>query len=131
MLWVVKRQYGLHMLYSLPCKEEFMAGLINENFQEEVITELSWIKTVISSLCEKEGIETYESLLLKYAIEPEEAEEIERFVVRNLKDIEKYEIIDIQNEIAKSFFENTKKDWMMQDDVLEKLIEAKIKALKL
>lgn len=108
-----------------------MAGLINENFQEEVITELSWIKTVISSLCEKEGIETYESLLLKYAIEPEEAEEIERFVVRNLKDIEKYEIIDIKNEIAKTFFENTKKECMIQNDVLEKLIEAKIKALKL
>lgn len=48
-----------------------MAGLIKENFEFEVLTELSWIKRVLVEICEKLDIDTYESNLIKYCVEPE------------------------------------------------------------
>ena len=46
-----------------------MAGLLKDEFVSEVMTELSWIMRVIDDLCEKTGIETYESTLIKYRVQ--------------------------------------------------------------
>ena len=56
-----------------------MAGLLKDEFVSEVMTELSWIMRVIDDLCEKTGLETYESTLIKYRVQPEEAHAIEKF----------------------------------------------------
>lgn len=45
-----------------------MAGLLKDEFVSEVMTELSWIMRVIDDLCEKTGLETYESTLIKYRV---------------------------------------------------------------
>ena len=43
-----------------------MAGLIKENFNEEVLIELSWIMNVIDEITQRYGIETYETVPVSY-----------------------------------------------------------------
>ena len=62
-----------------------MAGLLKDEFVSEVMTELSWIMRVIDDLCEKTGLETYESTLIKYRVQPEEAHAIEKFFGSHLR----------------------------------------------
>lgn len=42
-----------------------MAGLIECEFKEEILTELSWIMSVIDNISTKTGLETYETVLIK------------------------------------------------------------------
>lgn len=107
-----------------------MAGLINENFKEEVLGELSWIKNAIDELSTMLDIETYETALIRYRIEPEEDQAIEQFFLLHSKSIADFKIEDIQKGIAKIYIEDTNKEWFMLDDVLRKLIALKREHLK-
>lgn len=107
-----------------------MAGLIKENFNEEIVTEISWIMTVIDDLSSKYGIETYETVLIKNRIQPEEERAIDKFFVFNVKELENMQIEKIQEKIADYFMEMTKKQWSVSDEVVKKLIEIRKKELE-
>lgn len=106
-----------------------MAGLIKENFKQEITTELSWIMNVIDEICSKLEIETYESLLIKYRIQPEEEKAIDKFFVFNIKELNTLKIEEIQEKIAVNFYEMTKKQWSISNEIVEKLIYMKRKDL--
>lgn len=58
-----------------------MAGLVDDNFKEEILTELSWIMTALDDISSKLEIETYElTFLIKYRVQPEEEELISKFM---------------------------------------------------
>lgn len=107
-----------------------MAGLIKENFNEEIVTEISWIMTVIDDLSSKYGIETYETVLIKHRIQPEEERAIDKFFAFNVKELENMPIEKIQEKIADYFMEMTKKQWSVSDEVVKKLIEIRKKELE-
>ncbi|GGI12936.1 hypothetical protein GCM10007377_03450 [Galliscardovia ingluviei] len=100
-----------------------MAGLIKDNFDEEVLIELSWIMNVIDEIAEKYGIETYETILIKYRVQPEEEQCIDKFIALHVNELESLSIIEIQKEIASYYFALTKRQWHVADDVVEKLIK--------
>nr|WP_314276787.1 hypothetical protein [uncultured Peptostreptococcus sp.] len=107
-----------------------MAGLIRENFKEEVLIELSWIMNAIDEITQRYGIETYETVLIKYRIQPEEEKAIDRFIALNFKKIESLAIEDIQKEIAKYYFQLTKREWSVSDEIVEKLIRLNLDILQ-
>lgn len=100
-----------------------MAGLIKENFKEEVLTELSWIMNVIDEITQKYGIETYESVLIRYRIQPEEERAIDKFICFHLRELDNLTIDEIRDIIANYYFEITKKTWNVSDEIVEKLIK--------
>lgn len=102
-----------------------MAGLIKENFKEEVLTELSWIMAIIDDLSITYGIETYETTLIKYRVQPEEERAISQFFVLHIHMIDKLNMEEAQKKIASLFFETTKREWSITKDVVEKLINLK------
>lgn len=108
-----------------------MAGLIKENFNEEILVELSWIMNAIDDLSSKLGVETYEIALIKYRIQPEEEQAIHEFFISNLQKINDFKIEDIQKNVATIFSEKTNKEWTMEKEILSKLINLKIKQLKM
>ena len=58
-----------------------MADLVDDNFKEEILTELSWIMTALDDISSKLEIETYElTFLIKYRVQPEEEELISKFM---------------------------------------------------
>lgn len=107
-----------------------MAGLINEKFKEEVLVELSWIMSAIDYISSKLEVETYEMALIRYRIQPEEEQAINKFLLSNFKNIDNLKIEDIRKNIANIFFEETNKEWYMLDDILSKMINLKIEQLK-
>lgn len=99
-----------------------MAGLIEENFEFEVMTELSWIKRVLMEICDKLEIDTYESNLIKYCVEPEE----EAFLSQMMKYRESFLHLsydEIREEFAVKFEKEYNKPFTLSVDVLEKLIK--------
>lgn len=99
-----------------------MAGLLKDEFVSEVMTELSWIMRVIDDLCEKTGLETYESTLIKYRVQPEEAHAIEKFFGSHLQEIDALPLAEIRQKVAADFYETTGKPWHLADEILEKLL---------
>lgn len=108
-----------------------MAGLINKNFKEDVLIELSWIMNAIDDLNDKLGVETYEIFLIKHRVQPEEEKAISKFFILNINKLDHYTIEEIQDKISKDFYESTKKEWFLTNEVVEKLIELKRKQLDL
>lgn len=100
-----------------------MAGLISENFKEEVLVEISWIMNVIDEITQKYGIETYESVLIRYRIQPEEEKAIDKFIALHFTEIENLTTKEIQDTIANYFFELTNKKWDRSDETVMKLIK--------
>ena len=107
-----------------------MAGLIKENFNEEVLIELSWIMNVIDEITQRYGIETYETVLIKNRIQPEEENAIDHFFALNIRKLESMTIGDIQKEISKYYFQLTKREWRISDEIVEKLIRLKLNILQ-
>jgi hypothetical protein len=110
-------------------KEYLMAGLINENFEEELLTELSWIKSVVVDIGEKLGINTFEIELLKNSIEPEEEKAINKLIVLNYKKIESLDIAERRKLLEKYFFNETGKSWNVPDEISEKLVQLRLEEL--
>lgn len=102
-----------------------MAGLIRDNFKEEVLTELSWIMNAIDDISSKYGIETYEIVLIKYRVQPEEEKAIDKFFAFHLKELDYVTDEEIQKEIEKNYFQSTKKKWSVSIEVVKKLIQLK------
>lgn len=100
-----------------------MVGLKRENFNEEVMTELSWIMNVLDELVNITGIETYETVLIKYRVQMEEEQALNRFLKENFKKLETLSIEEIQEMISSDFFAVNEKPWRMDNEVLEKLIK--------
>lgn len=109
----------------------FMAGLVKENFEEEVLVELSWIMNAIDELSSKLEVETYEIALIRYRIQPEEENAIHEFFLYNFREIRDLKIGEIQEGIGKIFYEKTNKKWSVENDIVNKLIDLKIEQLKL
>lgn len=101
-----------------------MAGLIKNHFEEEVMTELSWIMRAIDTLCEKIGVESYEITLIKHRIQPEEEAAISYFLGHHARQLNTYSLNDMRQLIAKHFIETTNKPWTLSDDKLEQVIES-------
>lgn len=100
-----------------------MAGLKKENLTNEVLTELSWIMNVIDDLCEKTGLETYQSTLIKYRIQPEEEHALNQYLFLHWRELDTLTTQDIRQGVAALFCEHTgKKPWSRPDDVLEKRV---------
>lgn len=108
-----------------------MAGLVKENFEEEVLVELSWIMNAIDELSSKLEVETYEIALIRYRIQPEEENAIHEFFLYNFREIRDLKIGEIQEGIGKIFYEKTNKKWSVENDIVNKLIDLKIEQLKL
>lgn len=106
-----------------------MAGLINENFEEELLTELSWIKSVIVDIGEKLGINSFEMELLKNSIEPEEEKAINKLIVLNYKNIKSLDIAERRKLLEKYFFNETGKSWNVPDEISEKLVQLRLEEL--
>lgn len=102
-----------------------MAGLIDDNFKEEVLTELSWIMNAIDEITARYKIETYETTLIKYRVQPEEEKAIDKFFVYNIKEIDNISDEKIQKEIGDNFFKMTNKHWSMPIEIVRKLIQLK------
>lgn len=99
-----------------------MAGLQKENFTNEILTELSWIMNMIDDLCEKTGLETYQSTLIKYRIQPEEEHALNHYLFLHWRELDTLTTQDIRQGVAALFVEHTRKPWSRPDDVLEKLV---------
>lgn len=102
-----------------------MAGLDKDNFKEEILTEISWIMTAIDEISEKLDFETYETVLIKYRVQPEEERIIDKFIFLNWKKMDDFSIFEIQNILANNFFELTGKKWTLCDEVVEKILKLK------
>lgn len=100
-----------------------MAGLIKDNFEQEVLTELSWMMSAIEECCSMTGIETYRTTLLKYRVQPEEEHTLHSFLIHHWKNLDHLSINDIHQELSKEFYEHTKKPWGVSEEILEKLIQ--------
>lgn len=107
-----------------------MAGLIRDNLTEEILTELSWIMTAIDQISQKTGIETYETTLIKYRVQPEEEQTIDKFFVFNYNKLNTLQINDIQENLKEIFFELTGKEWTLSDEVVKKILQFKNELLK-
>ena len=107
-----------------------MAGLMKDNFKEEVLTELSWIMNAIDEISSKCGIETYETTLIKYRVQPEEEKAIDKFFVLHAKDLDNIMDEDIQKEIQDNYYKLTNKKWSVSIEVVKKLIQLKRKLLE-
>lgn len=103
-----------------------MAGLLKNKFNEEVMVELSWIMNAIETLADKCGVESYEILLIKYRIQPEEEKAIDKFFVFNYKQLANMTITDKQKKIAYEYKQLTKREWSRADEIVEKLLNAKL-----
>lgn len=99
-----------------------MAGLMKDRFVEEVMTELSWIMRAIDDLSEKTGLETIETTLIKYRVQPEEFEAIDHFFARHMRAIDTIPFADARASISDHFTATTGKPWRLNDDVLKKLL---------
>lgn len=99
-----------------------MAGLIKSELKNEILTELSWIMNAIDILSSKAGIETYEIALIKYRVQPEEEQAISKFITLHARKLDGFSTSDMQQVISEIFFEMTKKQWSLSNEVLEKLI---------
>lgn len=102
-----------------------MTGLIRNNFNEEVMVELSWIMNAIDAIAQKSGVETYEILLIRYRIQPEEEKAIDKFFVFNFAKLGSMSIAEIQQKIAYEYFQLTNRTWSRPNDVVKTLIKAK------
>ena len=98
-----------------------MAGLINDNFKEEIMTELSWMMTALVDISSKYKIETYELTLIKYRVQPEEEQIINKFVTLNNRTIQTFAIQEIQKWMSNEFQVTFQKDWIMSDQLVQKL----------
>ncbi|MGT2933105.1 hypothetical protein [Streptococcus catagoni] len=108
-----------------------MAGLINDNFKEEILTELSWMMSALDDISFKYKIETYELILIKYRVQPEEEQVISKFIAMNNRTIQTFTIQEIQNWMSNEFLATFQKDWTISDDLVQKLIDLKSKQLKI
>lgn len=99
-----------------------MAGLQKENLTNEILTELSWIMNAIDELCEKTGLETYKTTLIKYRIQPEEEHALNHYLLLHWRTLDTMTTQDIQQGVAALYNEHTRKPWSQSDDVLEKLV---------
>lgn len=100
-----------------------MAGLMKDELHNEILTELSWIMNAIDTLSSRTGVETYEIVLIKYRVQPEEERAISKFLAFNLKNLNEFSIDDMRQQISTNFFEMTRKEWSLSDKVLKKLIK--------
>ncbi|WP_068268675.1 hypothetical protein [Caviibacter abscessus] len=107
-----------------------MAGMVKEEFKEEVLTELSWIMNVIDDLCTKTNLETYETVLIKNRVQMQEEKAINKFIFFNFKNLDTITIDKTQEMIAKYYYEMTKRKWSLSDEVVQKLISLKLQQLK-
>lgn len=107
-----------------------MSGLMKDNFKEEVLTELSWIMNAIDEISSKFGIETYETTLIKYRVQPEEEKAIDKFFTLNVKKLNNIKDEEIQKEIEDNYYKLTNKKWSVSIEVVKKLIELKRKQLE-
>lgn len=108
-----------------------MAGLINDNFKEEIMTELSWMMTALDDISSKYKIETYELNLIKYRVQPEEEQIINKFVTLNNRTIQTFAIQEIQKWMSNEFQVTFQKDWIMSDQLVQKLIDLKCQQLQI
>lgn len=108
-----------------------MAGLIKENFKDEILTELSWIKNAINDISDRLKIETYEIALIKYCVQPEEEKAIDKFFVFNFKVLKKMKSYEKQELVSKYFFEMTNRKWTLDNDILDELIKLKLEKLEI
>ena len=88
-----------------------MAGLIHEHFKDEILTEISWMLTVINDLSSRLGMETYETLLIKHPVQPEEERAISTFFVFRVQKPDSFSIQEVQEIIAEDFLATTQKQW--------------------
>lgn len=100
-----------------------MAGLIKNELASELLTELSWMKRVIGDLCERTGLETYHTALLKYRIEPEEEKALDQFLFLHWKTLDDLSINEIEEGVAKIFYETTRRQWSKPEDILKTLVD--------
>lgn len=84
---------------------------------------------VIDEISAKLKIETYETTLIRYRIQHEEEKAIDKFLLFHYKNLKELKIQEKQMIISKYFYEFTNKKWNMKDEVLEKILEMKIKQL--
>lgn len=108
-----------------------MAGLINDNFKEEIMTELSWMMTALVDISSKYKIETYELTLIKYRVQPEDEQIINKFVTLNNRTIQTFAIQEIQKWMSNEFQVTFQKDWIMSDQLVQKLIDLKCQQLQI
>ena len=107
-----------------------MAGLMKDSFKEEVLTELSWIMNAIDDISSKHGIETYEIMLIRYRVQPEEEKAIASFFAFHLKELDSFTDEEIEKEIENNYFQLTKKKWSVPIEVVKKLIQLKREQLE-
>ena len=96
---------------------------MNGNLDAEILTELSWIMSAIDAISSKIGVETYETTLIKYRVQPEEEQAISKFIAFHVQDLNSVSFDNVRNIVSKNFFDATKKNWTLPDDVLKKLID--------
>ena len=102
-----------------------MAGLMKNNFKEEALTELSWIMNAIDDISSKYGIETYEIMLIRYRVQPEEEKAIDKFFTFHVKELDSITDEEVQKEIENNYFKLTNKKWSVSIEVVKKLIQLK------
>ena len=66
---------------------------------------------VIDDLCEKTGLETYQSTLIKYRIQPEEEHALNQYLFLHWRELDTLTIQDIRQGVAALFVEHTGKPW--------------------
>lgn len=107
-----------------------MAGLIECEFKEEILTELSWIMSVIDDISTKTGLETYETVLIKNRVQMQEEQAISKFFALNFNRLDALTITEIQKKIIQYYTEITKREWTLSDELVQKLVELKRQQLE-
>lgn len=108
-----------------------MSGLLSDELFEELSTELAWLKSAVVDLSERLQVNTYTTCILKHSVEPEEIQALERIIFLNALHIDTWPLECVKGQVAQRFFEITGKEWGLQDDVLQELLDLKLRELDL
>lgn len=106
-----------------------MAGLINKNLEEELLTELSWIKSILVDIGKTLNINSFEMELLKNSIQPEEETAINKLIAKNFKKLKSLNIAERRKLLEEYFYSETERNWTVPDEVSEKLIQLRLNEL--
>lgn len=103
-----------------------MSGFMRGELLNEIRTEISWLATAVTEISETLNLTSYHLTLLRYRVEPEEADAIERTLFFSYKELDSLDFSVLRQRVEKAFASATGKSWGMPDDQLKELIDQRI-----
>ncbi|AOZ73219.1 hypothetical protein BK816_07885 [Boudabousia tangfeifanii] len=108
-----------------------MSGLMRSNFNEEIMTEISWLKQAVTAINDHLGMNSYVACLLRNFVEPEESQAIEQAIFHNARQIASMSFEESRAEINRAYKKIVGRDIGLRDEVIKELLALKLQELGL